>query len=117
MQLYPDVESAVLEPSDASVGLEIDVLDPGREDDPVETLGLLGPKALRVVHRALVHLSVLRGVGMCGPGKRWRHGKDVVRQCFLREADGCLDPALQYCTADGSSMRSALYPSTCCSLA
>src|SRR5262245_43720460 len=110
-----DVQPAVLEPSDASVVLEIHVLDPVREDDPVETLGLLGPKALRVVDRALVHLTVLRLVGMRGPGERWRHGKDVVRQGFLRWADGRLGPALQYCTADGSSTRSALYRSRCCS--
>jgi hypothetical protein len=39
-----DVEPAVLEPSDASVLLEIDVLDQGREDYPVEALACSAQK-------------------------------------------------------------------------
>ena len=55
-----DVQRAVLEPFDRDVARrERGVLDLVERLDPVDALGLLGPEAVRVGDRALVHLLVL----------------------------------------------------------
>jgi hypothetical protein len=64
-----DVELAPLEPADVRLVVvvvedAVPRLRPGQE-----LLGLLGPETLRVVHRALVHLLVLRIVDQCVAGE------------------------------------------------
>jgi hypothetical protein len=53
------VERAVLEPFDRDVAGVGRVLDLAERLDPVDALGLLAPEAVRVFHRALIHLLVL----------------------------------------------------------
>ena len=55
-----DVECAVLEPLDGNVVRIVrGVLHLGEGLDPVDALGLLGPEAVRVLDRTVVHLLVL----------------------------------------------------------
>ncbi len=69
-----DVEFAVLEPLDRDVRcVEGGVLDLGERLDPVEPLGLLGPEAFGVHHRAPVHLVVFCPVDKGAPGPLGRH--------------------------------------------
>src|SRR5277367_4678546 len=68
--IVSDVGDAVFEPFDRDVvDVEGRVLDLGEGREPVDALAVLGPKALRVGQRPLVHLLVLGGVdpGALGP--------------------------------------------------
>jgi hypothetical protein len=79
-----DVGDAVLEPFDRDVVRIVRaVLDLRRRLVPVEALGLLGPEAVRILDRTVVHLLVLRLVGMGARRPLRRHVVDLVRHPWL----------------------------------
>src|ERR1700730_5196514 len=70
------IQDAVLEPFDRDLArVEGAVLDPGWGLVPVEALGLLGPKSIRVAERAGIHLLVL---GRIDIGALFPFRRDVV---------------------------------------
>src|SRR5690606_41237691 len=71
------VQDAVLVPADAHVVVVAALLDPRREPDPVEALGLLAPEAFRIVERAPIHLLVFGEVTMRCSRQRFGHGEDL----------------------------------------
>src|SRR4029077_8656194 len=73
------IGNAVLEPLDEHVGLvERRVLDLAERLHPMNTLGLFGPKSVRIGKRLLIHLPVLRFVDESAFGPIGRHFINLV---------------------------------------